>query len=361
MQVLNNIKLKPYGFSHSSIIGIEIKGIGRGYKIDFELIDSLLVKRKGSGKYNTTRSESEKLEIKSGFTNEITDGKPIIIEIKQTNFKKSDYQFGTVRPGHADLSAYQKYGSDWNYSGGGQFSGRLTILYVIAGEIARQVLVKTTKLEVIGHVSQVAQINDTVNSMMELKAVQNQTFPMVNPRAKASALEFLAKLKAKGDSCGGKLDVYITDLDRNYGDDFFGSLESKISFLLFSVPAVKAIEFGYGTKFANSLGSEVVEQLFVENARVVSKTNYNGGINGGIANLAAPLKLSVTIKPTSTIFQQVETVKYDGHSFSESTINMRGRHDAFIANRALWPIIGLLNILFLDMEMEDVKSIQKSN
>lgn len=355
MQVLNTINIEPYGFSHSELIGFKMTGIPAGYAIDFEQIDQLLIKRKGNQKYNTTRSELDELLIRSGFTNNVTNGLPIWIEIKQDNFKKKDYQFGIVRPGHADLSAYQKYGQDWKYSGGGQFSGRLTILYVIAGEIARQVLSKLTNIKILGHVSQVGLLRDTVSTLANLAAVQSDPFPMVDENVKVQVLELLSSIKTEGDSIGGKLDLYICDLERNYGDDFFGSLEAKIAFLMYSIPAVKAIEFGIGVEFSRARGSEVVEVLRTENGKVIADTNFNGGINGGIANLSAPIKLSLTFKPTSSIFHEVRTVKFNGVDFEPATLKMTGRHDAFIANRGLWPAIGLLNILFLDLELSYVR------
>lgn len=352
MKVLNKLNIEPYGYSHGDAIGVKFSGVEPGYKINFDLIDNLLVKRKGSSKYNTTRSESEKLDVLSGFNNNITNGDIIHIEIKQNNFKRSDYEFGTIRPGHADLSAYQKYGADYQFSGGGQFSGRLTVLYVIIGEIARQILEEKCKLEIIGHVSQVGTICDEVTELSQVKESMESSFPMVSSIKKEAALTYLSELKANGDSIGGKLDLYVLGGSKPYGDDFFGSLESKISFLMYSVPAVKAVEFGIGTDFATSNGSGVVEQLYVDGGKLYAKTNYNGGINGGIANGVNPIKLSVTIKPTSTIFKQINTVKYTNKGFENDTLHMRGRHDSFIANRALWPVIGLLNVLFLDLEME---------
>ncbi len=351
MNVLSNISLEPYGYSHGDQIGIKITGYPSGYNIDFEQINELLLKRKGSSKYNTTRSESENLELVSGFDQTVTNGQQIHIVIKQNNFRSSDYDFGLVRPGHADLSAYQKYGEDFNYSGGGQFSGRLTILYVIAGEIARQILAKINQTRVFGHVSQVGSIKDVVTDYTQIQKIQDQPFPMVDQTRKQRALEFLTKLKQEGNSIGGKLDLYIDNLSANFGDDFFGSLESKIAFLMYSVPAVKAVEFGLGTEFAVQKGTEVVEKLNVVDGRVASLTNYNGGINGGIANLAAPIHLKLTIKATSSIFDQIETVKYNDGKFEPATLQLKGRHDSFIANRALWPAIGLLNILILDLEM----------
>lgn len=352
MNVLNKLNIEPYGFSHGDVIGVKLSGVQRGYTIDFDLIDKLLIKRKGSRKYNTTRSESEKLDVLSGFNQNTTNGDIIQIEIKQDNFKKSDYQFGTIRPGHADLSAYQKYGNDYQFSGSGQFSGRLTVLYVIIGEIARQILEAKCSIEVIGHVSQVGTIRDEVCEVFQIKQSMESTFPMVSSNKKDEALAYLSQLKANGDSVGGKLAIYVTNINKPYGDDFFGSLESKISFLTYSIPAVKAVEFGIGTDFAISNGSDVVEQLYADDGKVYANTNYNGGINGGIANSVNPIKLSVTVKPTSTIFQQINTVRYTDEGFVNDKLQMRGRHDSFIANRALWPVIGLLNVLFLDLEME---------
>lgn len=349
MNVLTNLQFEPYGYSHGQVIGFKLSGIKAGYKIDFDLIDQLLIKRKGNAQYNTTRSEAESYQLRSGFKHNITSGELIWIEIEQKNFRSNDYQPGLVRPGHADLSAYQKYGANWNYSGGGQFSGRLTILYVIAGEIARQILTTMTSLEVLGHVAQVGTIVDQNPSLDQIKAVMNDPFPMYNN--KQAAIDYLQQLKAEGDSVGGKLGIYITNLEHNYGDDFFASLESKISFMMFSIPAVKAIEFGIGTEFAISTGTQVVEQLAAVDGKVVSTTNFNGGINGGIANCVAPIKFTLTIKPTSSIFQTVETVKFTGSQFEPAVMEIRGRHDSFIANRGLWPAIGLINLLFLDLEM----------
>ncbi len=353
MNILSNIKLEPYGFSHGDQIGFKLNGIPKGYEINFNQIDELLKKRKGDKKYNNTRAEGEVLQRLSGFDGDITNGEEIHILIAQDNFRSSDYEFGLVRPGHADLSAYQKYGQAFNYSGGGQFSGRLTVLYVIAGEIARQVLSQKNAITVIGHVSQVGEIKDKVDNLDQIKKVQNETFPMIDLNQKLKAIQYLDSLKKDGDSIGGKLDIFVDNITTNYGDDFFGSLESKISFLMFSIPAVKAIEFGIGIEFATSLGTDVVEKFNVEAGKVISSTNYNGGINGGIANCVAPIHLKLTIKPTSSIFSEIETVKYVDGSFESATLSLKGRHDSFIANRALWPAIGLLNILFLDLEMEN--------
>lgn len=353
MNVLNNLKIEPYGYSHGPKIGFKISGIEAGYQIDFSLIDQLLELRKGNIKYNTSRVSQEHYQILSGFTGNTTNGQTIWIEISQDSFRSSDYSQGMVRPGHADLSAYQKYGENWNFGGGGQFSGRLTILYVIAGEIARQVLNSITSAKIVAHISQVGDIIDQVTDYHQVSDISGDSFPMVDGSAKQRALNLLEQLKQDGDSIGGKVAIYISGLQRNYGDDFFNGLEAKISYLLFSIPAVKAVEFGIGTKFATAKGSEVVEDLQVVNKRVISNTNYNGGINGGIANLAAPIKIDVTIKPTSSIFKPISTVKYQDEEFVASKLELTGRHDAFIANRAIWPMIGLLYILFLDLEMEE--------
>ncbi|WOO87346.1 chorismate synthase [Mollicutes bacterium LVI A0039] len=353
MNVLNNLKLTPYGFSHGEAIGFKLDNISAGHQIDFTKIDQLLVKRSGSTAYNTTRVSNDKLTIKSGFVGDVTDGTQIWIELKQDNFRKKDYPKGVVRPGHADLSAYQKYGDSWNHSGGGQFSGRLTVLYVIAGEIARQVLNSLATCEIFGHVSAVGPISDHISDYQQIKAVQDDVMPIVDNDAKQQALSMLSELKRAGDSVGGKLDIYIDRLGRNYGDDFFASLESKIAFLMFSVPAVKAVEFGIGTEFARKRGSEVVETLIVTGGHVQSPTNYNGGINGGIANLSAPIRIRVTIKPTSSLLRPVPSVKFADGQFVPAVTEVTGRHDSFIANRALWPLIGLLYILFLDLELEE--------
>lgn len=356
MNVLNKINIKPYGYSHGDKIGFELRGINSGFKIDFNLIDQLLMKRKGLSKFNTTRSESEKLIILNGIKDSVTTGGTIKIEIEQSNFRTSDYQFGVVRPGHADLSAYQKYGKDYQYSGGGQFSGRLTILYVIAGEIARQIYSTYSKTQVLGHISQVSDIEDCYPTNDQLLSAIDTPFPFCSQEKLEIIESKLKEIKSSGDSVGGKIRVRIINVERNYGSDFFGSLESKLSFLMYSIPAVKAVEFGIGEQFAYMRGTEVREKLLAKDGILFSETNFNGGINGGIANIVNDIEFRLTIKPTSSIFQELDTVRYnDDGTFANVSINLTGRHDAFIANRALWPAIGLTYLLLLDMEMEYVK------
>ncbi len=355
MNVLNKITIEPYGFSHSQVIGFKLGGVSAGVHIDFQQIDQLLLKRKGNQSLNTTRSESEQLVIISGILNKITTGDVIEIQIEQSQFRKSDYQFGLVRPGHADLSAYLKYKNNYQYSGGGQFSGRLTVLYVIAGEIARQAL--NIDLQINGHVAQVGPFSDKRPTARELQQISEHAFPFYDKQLKPKVLEYIANLKKQGDSVGGKLRIVISNVNDNYGDDFFASLESKISFLLFTIPAVKAVEFGLGSEFANKRGREVIERLVASEGKVTSATNYNGGIVGGIATSINDIEILITIKPTSSLFGAIQTVKYQDDQFKPAILNLKGRHDAFIANRALWPAVGLLYILFLDLEESNVKTI----
>lgn len=352
MKILNNLNLEPYGYSHSEIIGFKLDGIPSGYLINIQEITKLLDLRRGNKLVNTTRSENDNFIIKSGFDNFQTNGESIIIEITQTGFNSNDYEYGVIRPGHADLSAYLKYQNDYQYAGGGQFSGRMTVLYVIAGEICRQILSQTSNTSVIGHVLQVGDYIDEFGTFEQVKAIQNQPFPMCNLDIKMKTIDYINTLKANGESIGGKV-RFLINPDSYYGDQFFQNLESKISFMLFTIPGVKAIEFGLGTKFANKQGTEVVEQLVAKNSKVNLLTNYNGGINGGIANTLQPIEVLLTIKPPSSIFKNLQTVKWSDSGFRDFELKLQGRHDSFIGNRSIWPGIGLLNILFLDLEMEN--------
>lgn len=352
MKNFNNLNFIPYGFSHSEVIGFKLNGVPPGFIIDFSQIDQLLVKRKGEKTVNTSRIETEKLILKSGFTDDVTNGEEINIEIIQKNYNSNDYQFGVIRSGHADLSAYQKYGSDYQFQGGGQFSGRMTILYVIAGEIAGQILNKITTTQAVAHIFQVGDFKDESPCFKQLLTIQEQVFPFYNLDIKIASLELIKKLRNEGNSVGGKIRILI-NVEKNYGGDFFSNLESKISALLFAIPGVKAIEFGLGVDFASKKGFDVIEQLQVVDGELVQKTNYNGGINGGIANGICPIEVILTFKPTSSVFKQYDTVKWNEDKLENITYKLQGRHDSFIANRGIWPALGLLNLLFLDLEMEE--------
>ncbi len=353
MRIFEKIDLQLYGASHQKYIGFKLYNIDEGYEIDNTKIDELLNKRKGSIRYNTSRNKLENYTFKSGIKKGLTTGEIIHVEIEQNDFQSKDYEKGIVRTSHADITGYLKFGDEYDYKGGGEFSGKMTVLYVIAGEIARQVLQqKEFNVESYFHISKVLNYSDDV-SMFKTKddfgSLEEYHLPIFNDDIRKEVEIILEELKQKKDSVGAKLTFQVFNVPCGLGDIFLNSFESKLSALIFSVPAVKAIEFGVGNEFSEKYGSEVVEIYRAVNGNVESTTNFNGGINGGITNGFQPLRFSCTIKPAATLVdRKVSTVKYVNGSFEDIIFTSRGRHDNFIANRAAYPIIAFIYLAILD-------------
>ncbi|MFV0424161.1 MAG: chorismate synthase, partial [Bacilli bacterium] len=305
MQILEKINLEIYGASHQKHLGFKLSGIPKGYDIDFSLIDALLVKRKGNSSYNTTRDKIEMYTFISGIENSVTTGETVHLDIEQSDFCSNDYIKGIVRPSHADVSAYLKFGDKYDYKGGGVFSGKMTVLYVIAGEIARQILEQLKyNIKGYGHISKVLDfMDDNINEKTSIQCEELETsnLPIFNKQMRLEVEQTLLELKEKKESLGAKLTFKFLNVPSGLGDIFLNSFESKLSALLFSVPAVKAVEFGLGTDFTQYHGSKVLESLEVKDEKIYSSTNFNGGINGGITNGFQPLVFSCTIKPTATL------------------------------------------------------------
>lgn len=353
MSMLDKIKIELYGASHQKNIGFRLSGIEKGFLIDTVLIDELLIKRKGNIKYNTSRNKLEQYEFISGIHKNITTGEVIHLYIEQNDFNSNSYEKGIVRPSHADISAYIKYKEEYEYQGGGQFSGKMTVLYVIVGEIARQILLQMD-IEIAGYynISKVLNYEDVLSlnkTKKEFAELSKYELPVFNPKVRNNIIELLSELKERNESLGAKLSFKFWNIPAGLGEFFLESFESKLSAMIFSVPAVKSIEFGIGNEFSNKYGSDVLEQLTAESGIVTSETNFNGGINGGITNGFQPLYFSCTIKPSATLLnREIKTVKFSAGKFENVAYNFKGRHDAFIANRAAYPIMAMVYITVLD-------------
>lgn len=370
MNIFKNLQIDLYGESHSPVIGFKLTNIPAGFLIDAQSINKLLILRQGLAKINTSRKEQELFEFKSGISDQLTTGQPIVCEIKQSNFKTSDYIPGIIRPSHADLSAYLKWGDKYNNAGGSFFSGRMSVLYVIAGEICRQIInnqamitklnlvrnVNTRPIEQITVYSHVSQVGTIIDQQIEqcsssqLQSLLTTEFPVINEDVKTKMIAQIEQIAKSGDSIGGKVTTIINGCSLNLGDKHYNSFEGKLSVLLFALGGIKALEFGIGTEFASALGSEVTEQIVVTDQKLQMRTNFNGGINGGITNGINNVVFTSTIKPPASIFNQIQTVQYDleQNQFTNINYQLQGRHDAFIGNRVLFAINAVSYICLLD-------------
>ena len=293
------------GESHGEFAGILIDGCPAGLALSETEFVHDLERRKSGAKGTTARRESDEPLIKTGIMNGKTTGAPVLILFKNTDTDSSAYEQirYTPRPGHADLVAFQKYGGFNDYRGGGHFSGRLTVGLVAAGVIAKK-LIEPARVE--------ARIIE-IGGSREIEKTLEDTL-------------------RKRDSVGGILSCRVTGLPAGLGEPFFDSVESLISHMVFSVPAVKGIEFGAGFRGSSMRGSDYNDEIIDLEGR--TKTNNAGGINGGLTN-GNDVIFRVAVRPTASIPGPQPTI--DMRDGKTATLFLEGRHDMCIALRV--PVI----------------------
>ena len=350
----SSVILTLFGESHGIGIGAVLDGLAPGITVDEDFIRSQLSLRRPVGDISTPRAEPDNFVIESGVFGGKTTGTPICIVIPNVNTRSKDYSElrSKARPGHADYAAYTKYHGFEDYRGGGHFSGRLTAPVVAAGSIFTKLL-QTKGVAIATHLAQCAGIDDAPFSgdparlKEQLDALNAADLAVLDPlraRAMTQAIEAAA---AEGDSVGGILETVVLGLPAGLGEPFFGSVESTLAALLFSIPAVKGVEFGLGFGFAGLTGSRANDAFRMQGTRVVTATNHNGGVNGGISN-GMPLVLRTVVKPTPSIYKVQQTVDFAAKR--NATLQISGRHDPCILHRARvvqdsMVALGLLDLL----------------
>ncbi len=344
-----SVCLTVMGESHGAYIGAVLDGLAPGIEVDEEKIRHALTLRRPAGKISTSRQEKDEYIIASGVFGGKTTGTPITLIIPNADTRSRDYSknFGLARPGHADFTAHEKYHGFEDFRGGGHFSGRVTSALVALGAIARDALEK--KGIFIGtHIKEIAGIPDAPfrDIRAELDAIYNKTFPVISEEAGEAMTKKIEEAADAGDSVGGILETAVIGLPSGMGEPFFDSVESIISHMMFSVPGVKGVLFGAGENFAKMRGSEANDPLRIENGRVYTTSNNNGGVNGGITN-GMPLVFSCIMKPTSSIYRAQDTV--DMYKKENATLEVAGRHDPCIVHRAGIVVTSLTAIAVCDM------------
>lgn len=328
----NNLTLTLFGESHNQEIGVVLDGLGAGIKIDEDYISLCLSRRRPNPMIETSRKESDHYRFISGIFNSYTTGSSLGIIVENENIKSSDYDDMShlARPGHADYTSFVKYHGYNDYRGGGHFSGRLTTPIVIAGAIVKKALEKFD-IKIASHIKQIGNVNDRdfEDFDKDINLVKDQFFPVLNQVQKQMEDE-ISKARNESDSIGGKIQVAITNLPVGLGEPYFSSLESEISKAMFSLGGVKGIEFGLGFGFCSSRGSKVNDSFVYSDGKVITKTNNNGGINGGISN-GMLVVFSLAIKPTPSISKPQETIDFKNKT--NEVINIKGRHDPCIVRR----------------------------
>ena len=337
-----NIKMSIYGESHGKAIGVVLDGLPPGLALDEEAISREMARRApGQSALTTARKEKDAVEIQSGFFNGYTTGTPLCARIANSDQHSKDYSIlkDKMRPGHGDYAGYVRYQGYNDYRGGGHFSARLTAPLVFAGAVAKQALAQYG-ITVGAHILRIHDItepgfNPLGESEATLKAIDAKSFPVINDNIGEQMQNCILTAKGVLNSVGGVIELMAINLPAGLGAPHFDSVESRLSQILFSVPAVKGIEFGEGFGFAQLTGAEANDQMHYEEGKVRCYTNHNGGITGGLTN-GMPLVFRVAMKPTPSISREQKTVSLAEQS--DTTLTVVGRHDPCIVQRAV-PVI----------------------
>ncbi len=334
------MKYTIFGESHGPAIGVVLEGVPAGVALDLEVIQAQLDRRApGKDPTATARKESDLINIISGFFEGRTTGAPLTMVIRNSDQHSSDYEAirYTPRPSHGDYAGFIASKGALDYRGGGHFSGRLTAPLVAAGAVARQLLAEKN-IWVGAHISAVYGILDdsALQDPEPLKALGDKSFPVLNEEKGEEMRQAILEAKADQDSVGGAIECAVVGLPAGLGAPDFGrNVEGIFSQYLFAVPAVKAVEFGLGAGLAYARGTEANDPFEVKDGKVVTKTNYAGGVNGGITN-GMPVVFTVTLRPTPSIGLPQESV--DLRTGEEVEMEITGRHDPCVVPRAV-PVI----------------------
>ncbi|NLP00003.1 MAG: chorismate synthase [Clostridiaceae bacterium] len=350
-----NIKISVFGESHGRAIGVVIDGLPSGFDIDTEYISREMGRRKPSaGVYSTRRNEADEVEILSGIYKGKTTGTPVGAIIRNNDSLSRDYDDleNLLRPGHADFSGLIRYKGYNDKRGSGHFSGRLTAPVVFAGAIAAQIL-SEYDIVIGSHIDSIYDTHDirfdsTQITREQLNMLRSMDIPVNDRSCREAYLEIIDEARKNLDSVGGIVETAIIGVSAGIGSPLFDNIEAKLSSILFSIPAVKGVEFGEGFGITRLYGSQANDSFYLQNENIYTKTNNNGGINGGITN-GMPIVFRTAIKPTSSIAKEQVTV--DIKEERNAKLKVKGRHDTCIVPRAVPVIdaaaaIAILDILF---------------
>ncbi len=349
----DKIKLAVFGESHGEAIGCVIDGLPAGLKLDYDRIYCDMARRApGRDSTATPRLERDIPHIISGVLDGVTTGAPLAMLIENENTKSGDYEriSDVLRPSHSDYAAYMKYGGFNDVRGGGHFSGRLTAPLVFAGAVAKQIL-KEKGITLGAHIKRIGEVEDRgfdYNSIDRalLERLTSGSFSVIDESAESEMRAEIARYKAEGNSVGGEIEGAIIGVPAGVGGNMFDTVEGKLSSLLFSIPAVKGVQFGLGFGFAESNGAEVNDGYEIKDGRVSLITNNNGGILGGITS-GAPIVFSVAVKPTPSIAAKQRSVNLK--TMENEMLEIKGRHDPCIVPRAVPVVEAAAAIALLDI------------
>lgn len=342
----NILTVTTFGESHGPAIGGVIDGFPAGVQIDLDEIQHQVARRRpGQSAVTTSRQEADEVEVLSGVLDGVSLGTPIGFVIRNTNQHSSDYNEMSrcYRPSHADYTYQAKYGIR-DYRGGGRSSARETAARVVAGAFAMQAL-RQLGIEVVAYTSAVASVRmDKPYLSLDLSAIDNNVVRCPDAQKADQMIEEIMRAKAVGDTLGGVVTCVIKGVPAGLGEPVFSRLNAQLSMAMMSINAAKGVEFGLGFDFVNHKGSEVIDSFVNDGGILRTKTNYSGGIQGGISN-GEDIYFNVVFKPVATLLQDVPTVDVDGNTVM---LHAKGRHDPCVVPRAVPIVEGMAAMVLLD-------------
>ena len=342
--------ITSFGESHGSCMGVVVDGCPAGLPISREDIQKEVDKRKSTSVAATSRVEEDRVEILSGTADGFTTGAPICMLIWNRDIDSSDYERirFLLRPGHADYTKFVKYGGFGEWRGGGRFSGRVTLSFVMAGAIARQLLA-LLGVETVAHTVEIGGVKAKTMEFDDIKKNSAQDeLKCADPEASQKMSELIKKVKEEGDSIGGIIEGIAGNLPVGLGEPIFDRLDAELARAMMLIPAVKGVEFGAGFAAARMKGSENNDRFTLLNGKVATVTNNAGGILGGMST-GMPLVCRVAVKPTSSIAREQETV--DIQKMESAALSVRGRHDACIVPRAVIAVEAMMAVTLCDFAL----------
>lgn len=350
----DSVRLTLFGESHGPAIGCVLDGLPAGVALDLEAMAFHLARRRpGQGRLSTPRAESDMPELVAGVKDGKSSGGSLCILIRNADTRSSDYDADLPRPSHADLAARAKHGTAADLRGGGRFSGRLTAPLVAAGSIARSLLAKRGIL-IGAHILQIEDIRDRRFGDANNGYIDTSVFPKLAashiPTLEKSAGDAMTAridaVRMANDSVGGSVELALCGLGAGIGEPPYGGFEGNAARWLFSVPGVKALEWGAGSAFAGLRGSASNDQIGLVDGRPLPLSNRSGGVNGGISNGREQVMV-VTLRPTASIHLPQRSVRLS--SKAEEELLIHGRHDPCIVPRAVPALESALALAALDL------------
>lgn len=333
-------KLSTFGESHGTALGGVIDGVPSNIEIDIEQVQAELDRRKpGQSKIVTQRKEDDRVEFLSGFFEGKTTGTPIGFIIRNKDQKSKDYDHikDSYRPSHADFTYDQKYGIR-DYRGGGRSSARETICRVVAGAIAKQILEKEG-IDIVAYVDQVGK--EKLKGKVDYNEIDNNIVRCPNKKSADRFIDLIKLVKKEGDTIGGSVTCEINHVPPGLGEPVFDKLHAELGKAMLSINAVKGFEFGSGFDSIEMRGSEHNDEFLPDGS---TKTNFSGGIQGGISN-GMPINMRIAFKPVATIVQAQDSINKFGE---QVLVEGKGRHDPCVVPRAVPIVEAMAAIVILD-------------